>query len=218
MSSSDVVALVAAAIGAFLGASFAFLLEESKRERAEESARYASLIQAQFALSMQLRTMVNIRDQYLNEVRNRADRFMLLVPFHGESSDPLVDLGAVGFVAVDGQVDVLQQVHMAQDAYSTALSSLRTRTEMMSALYEVIVPSGDFNFETGAETVSVDARRARRLKGITDGLYESVDSAIQLEHTAIELLAQTGKRLFPKRHFLVVEEVAPSPHQTSTST
>jgi hypothetical protein len=40
--------------------------------------------------------------------------------------------------------------------------------------------------------VSVDRRFARRLEGITDGPYESVDSGIDLEHEAILRLSREG--------------------------
>jgi hypothetical protein len=208
MGASEVVALVAAAVGAFLGSTSAFLLEAWRRARAEENLRYGLILEGQFALAMQLRTLVNIRDQYLKPDRDAADRFMLLVPFYGESNDPTVDLGALGFVAVEDEIDVLQKLHMAQDAYLTAMFALRSRNDMMAEVYAAAVPRGDFDFESGAETVGVDARLARRLKGITDGLYKSVDSAIELEHEAIALLAAAGKRLLPKRAFAAVEELA----------
>jgi len=211
MGFSETVALVAAAVGAFLGSTSAFLLEAWRRSHVEKTARHTALLQAQFAVSMQLRTMVNIRDQYLNEVRDKPDRFMLLVPFYGETADPVVDLGTLGFVAADDRIDALQQVHMAQGAYLTAMSALRARNEMMAAMYEAAIPSGDFDFETGEETVALDRRKARRLKGITDGLYKSVDSAIELEHEAVAVLAQVGKRLLPKREFAAVEEVSERP-------
>ena len=102
---------------------------------------------------------------------------------------------------------MLQQIHMAQDAYFTAMFALRSRNEMMASMYEAAIPTGEVDFESGEQAVSLDAGRARRLKGITDGLYKSVDSAIELEHAAVILLAKAGKRLLPKRQFAAVEEV-----------
>lgn len=212
MSVTDAVALVAAAVGAFIGSGSAFLLEAWRRARAEKDSRYAAIIDAQFSLSMQLRTLVNLRNEYLNPVRDQQDRFMALVPAYGEIADPPVDLGGLSFIACDDETHVLQSVHMAQAGYRTALSALQARNEMMGALYQMAKPArDDFDFETGGETVSVDGRLARRLKGITDGLYEAVDSAIDLEHEAIQHLAKAGKRLLSKRKFLAVEEVAGGP-------
>ena len=208
MSTSDSVTLVAAAVGAFLGAAVAFLLEAGRRWLAERQTRYAAILQAQFSLSMQLRSLVNIRDQYLNELRDDPKRFMLLVPFIGELPDPQVDLSALSFVGVKDRVDVLQQIHMAQGAWSTAMAALRERNGMMDILYEKAEPRGPVEFESGAQDISVEAGLARRLKGITDGLYQAVDSGIDVQHSAIQALAGAGKRMFKRRDFLDVVELA----------
>jgi hypothetical protein len=57
MSSSDAIAVVSAAVGAFLGSGLAFLLEEKRRRGAEKDTRYSSLIRTQLALGMQLNTL-----------------------------------------------------------------------------------------------------------------------------------------------------------------
>lgn len=58
MLSSDAIALISAAVGAFLGSGLAFLLEENRRRRADRDTRYSSLIQTQLALGMQINTLV----------------------------------------------------------------------------------------------------------------------------------------------------------------
>lgn len=207
MSVSDAVTLVAAAAGAFLGSGSAFLLESRRRKRAESDARQAAVVQAQFALSMQMDTLVNIRNQYLSEVRDEPNRFMLLVPFQAEPSDPIVELADLGFIALVDDMEVLHRLHKAQSAYLNAMSSLRARNDMMDVVYAAARPHDDFDFSTGAETVSLDGRLARRLKGITDGLYSAVDSGIELEGEAVSLLAQVGTKLYPKGKFYAVDEV-----------
>lgn len=207
MSASDWITLAAAAAGALLGAAVAFALEAFRRWLAERNRRYALLLEAQFSLSMQLRSLVITRNQYLNELRDDPQRFMSLVPFIGDVSDPQVDLSSLGFVGVKDKVEVLQRVHMAQAAWSTAMAALRERNQMMALLYEKAEPRGPIEFDSGAQKVSVDAGFARRLKGVTDGLYDSFDCAIELQHSGVEALAAAGKRMFPRRDFWAATEV-----------
>lgn len=207
MNPSDYVTLVAAGVGAFLGSGSAFALEALRQRRLETQARHTALLNAQFALAMQLRTLVNTRDQYLDECRDHPQRFMRLVPFYGELNDPRVDFQRLGFVAAEDAAATLQAVHMAQDAYLTAFSALRVRNGLMEAIYTAATPAGDFDFDSGEGTVTMDARQARVLKGMTDSLYKSVDSAIQLEHIALSQLGGASKRLYPKKSVLAVEEI-----------
>jgi len=207
LSTSDLVTLTSAAAGAFLGAFLAFVLEAYRRWATERDARYSMLRLAQFSLSMQLRSLVIIRNQYLNELRDDPQRFMSLVPFVGDVADPQVDLSSLGFLGAKDAIEVLQRVHMAQSAWSTAMTALQERNRMMVLLYEKVEPRGPIEFESGVQKVSIEAGFARRLKGITDGLYESVDSAIELQHSAVEGLAEAGKRMFRRREFWAVTEL-----------
>lgn len=138
-----------AAAGAFIGSGSAFLLESARRERAVSDARQAALIQARFTLSMQMDTLVNVRNQYLSPVRHEPNRFMLLVPFLSELSDPHLELPDLGFIALVDDMQLLHKLHKAESAYSNAVSALRARNEMMDAAYSAARPHGDFDFATG---------------------------------------------------------------------
>lgn len=207
MSQTDYVALVAAAVGAFLGSLSAFLLQALWQSTQEKSQRHGALLNAEFALSMQLNLLVNIRNQYLEECREHPERFMRLVLFYGSTDAPQVDFGSLGFIAVKDDASVLHKVQMAQSSYLTALSALETRNSLMADSYESATQTGPIDFETGEAPVTLDGRKARILKGITDSLYTAVDHAIELQHAGIAELAAVSKRLYPKLSTLVVEEI-----------
>ncbi|MHB9004317.1 MAG: hypothetical protein ACYC6C_09695 [Coriobacteriia bacterium] len=209
LTQADWVTLVAAAVGAFLGAAAAFVLEAIRQWRIERSDRYSSLLQAQFTISMQLNSAVNIKQQYLDEERENDQRFLHLPLFHFEPSDARVALGQLSFLAIEDRVEILQTVHVAQESFLTAIRMLETRNRYVEEIYAAGVPAGAFDFESGIGEVTLDARKARVLKGATDSLYQAVDSAIEMENRAIRELGQASKRLFRRRKIIGVEMAGP---------
>jgi len=201
----DWFALGVAAAGAFFGAGFAFLLEWLRRTREANRSQYSLLIQAQFSVGMQLNTAVSIRDQWLDPVRDEADRYFRLPLLHIAAPNVQVDLTSLAFVAVDDLVQPLQQIHVAQESYLTAMHALQVRNDMLNDIYRSGAPLHDFDFESGTGVAQLDVRQVRILKGTTDGLYMAIDTAIEQEVDAIQQLTGVIARLFPKRQPLGIE-------------
>jgi hypothetical protein len=193
------VALVAAAVGAFLGSGSAFLLQYIQQRRSLRVDRESSLIQAQFILSMQLNTLVQLDRQHLAPLRDDPDRTLLLRPAAYIPSETALDISTIAFVAVFGQVEALEAVHAAQDSYRNALSMLQGRTEFYKQIcYGPDVRSTSFDFESGESMSELDVRQVRVLKSLTDGLYKTVADAIELETQAFADLDLVLQSHYPK--------------------
>ena len=219
MSGSDGVTLAAAAFGAFLGAGFAFLLEELRRRTAEGNARYSALIQAQLALIMQVNTLVNIQKLYLDAQRNAPDRHMRLVPVHMAMTDLRLDLAPLGFIAEVDDVGVLQTVYLAEQGYVTATTALAiSNAKIQETRFDGVLAHGPVDPDTGKAQGLFDAGKVVVLKQLVDGLYQSVDGAIRDESRAVEVLAKVIKRLYPKRKplaFTIQENLVADPVSSS---
>lgn len=206
LTQADGVALIAAALGAFLGASSAYLLQLAHQRRSLRVSRESSLIQAQFILSMQLNTLVQLHNQYLRPIEDDPNRTLALRPAAVIPSEISLDLTAIAFVAVLGQVEALQAVHTAQDAYRNTLGLLRERTELYKQVcYAPDVRASSFDFDSGKSTSQLDERQVRRLKGLTDGLYRTVDAAIALQTEAFSALDTVLRSSYPKAKRLYFE-------------
>lgn len=203
MSSSDAIALVSAAVGAFLGAGLAFLLEEIRRRRAEATTRYFSLFRTQLALGMQINTLLIVQRRYLDEHRNDANRHMRLVPVQMSTTALRVDLGSIAFIAEIDDVEILQRVYLAEQAYLNSTATLATSNlKIQEIRYNLGIARGPVNPETGEATALFDLAHVVILKQLIDGLYVSVDRAIIDQKAALDELAAVIKRLCPRRKAL----------------
>ena len=208
---SEVVALVAAAVGACLGAGIAFLLEEMRRRRVERNGRYSRLLEAQIVLGMQLNTLVNIQQQYLNEHRAAQNRHMLLVPLHMSMSELRADIASLGFIAEVDDVEILHRVYLAEQAYITATTALTVSNSKIQELrYDGALAHGPVNQSTGEAQAVFDGAKLVILKQHIDGMYASVDEAVEWELEAIDELRGVIKRQFSERKSLTFE-VPPQP-------
>jgi hypothetical protein len=206
MSTADAATLVAAAFGAFLGTGSAFLLEQSRRRRAEDDTRYTSLLKAELALGMQLNDLVNTQRQYLDEHRDHPQRCLRLVPLVMGMTDLRVDLGSLAFVAEVDDVQILQLVYLAELGYVTAITTLAANNNKIEEIrYQEATRLGPVDMTTGEAVAMIDAARYQVLKETTDGLYDSVDGEVEQHKKALSELHALCKRLFPKRRSLQFE-------------
>jgi len=213
MSWSDAIALIAAAVGAFFGSGLAFLIEENRRKRTEKDSRYSALIQTQFAIGMQLNTLVIIQRRHLDRYREQTDRHMRITPVEMSTTDIRTDVGSIGFIAEVDDVEILHRIYVAEQSYLTAIGALLTTNQSIQEIrYKGAISHGPINPETGEATAYFDKAQVFILKQIIDGLYESVDSAIISQGNILNDLRILIKRLYPKRKAL--EFKIPEPEVT----
>jgi hypothetical protein len=206
LTQADAVALVAAGLGAFLGSGSAFLLQFLHQRRDLREGRESALVQAEFILSMQMNTLVQLRKQYLSPLTDDPNRTLSLRPAAFIPTETSLDMTAIAFVAVLGPVEALQAVHSAQDAYRNALALLRERSDLYKQIcYSPDVESSSFDFDSGESVSRLDARQVRVLQSLTDGLYKTVDAAIELETQAFGALDTVIRRQYPKANRLYIE-------------
>ena len=206
LTQADQVTLASSAAGAFIGAIAAFALEATRRWRSERSARYSSLLEAQFALCMQMDLMVKLQRDYLRPARDHPQRFMRLTPVIAPDPGLRVNFASLAFITAIDEVESIAKVYRAQQSFLTASQVLERRSRLVQEqFYSIDNPLKAFDFESGEGLVEHDPRQVRILKGMTDGLYKSVDDAVVMLGGAVDELAKVIKRHYPLRKVLSVD-------------
>lgn len=203
-----IVALVAAAVGAFLGSGSAFILEAWRRKREETEARYSALFRTQLDFITQLNTLLVITKQYLDAHREDPDRFMKLIPFHTGMTGMRVDFGSLWFIPlIDSDADFVHRLYLAEQPYCTSTDTLEMRNRKVEeTIYASDVRVEQFDSKTGQSRVEVDVRKVHLIKSLTDCLYESVDDAIKQQEKAISDICGFIKRAYRGRKSLQYED------------
>ncbi len=187
--------------GAFFGAWFANLLQNRTEATKELDENHFAMVRAQLALVAQAGTLHNIQQQCLDPLRNDPARAQKMIQFTHVGTDLRVDLAPLAFILMTPEADLLQQVHLAQSGYLTALDCLRDRNEAYNRLFKQgHVESMDM--KTGQCTVVASGPDLKLVLDLTDALYDSVDRALIRCEKNVEELSRVGKTLFPKRKFI----------------
>ena len=190
--------------GAFFGAWFANLLQNRTEATKELDENHFAIVRAQLALAAQAGTLLNIQQQCLDPLRSDPARAQKMIQFTHIGTDLRVDLAPLAFILMTSEADLLQQVHLAECGYLTALNCLRDRNAAYDRLFKQSQLES-MDLKTGHCTVVASGFDIKRLQDLTDALYDSVDRALIRCKKNVEELSRVGKTLFPKRKFILMQ-------------
>ena len=207
-----IIALVSAAAGGFFGSGSAFLLEWLRRKKEDRTQKYEDLFKTQYILITQHNSLLVLKQHYLDIHRNDPDRFLKLVPIVNNPSPLRVDIAKLAFLANESAATTLNDIYIAESCYGNALAALEMRNQKLQELMnDPTVQVEDFDFETGRGRIAANPRKVRVIKGLTDGLYDSLDDAEAKYAKLIPAMSVTIKKLFPKKkafHYVAAKNVS----------
>jgi hypothetical protein len=190
--------LITGFIGALLGGFIALGFDAFKEARRRKLEQQGAILRAQLALIGQFNTVNNLKDQFLDEVREDPARAQKLIHFKMQDANLRVDYGSLAFLLTDHAQFVLE-IHSAEQSYLAAMDALNSRNEAFDKLHEnSTLEKMD---HTGRCTVLADPRHMKLLQDTTDGLYTSVDKARERLASQFTELRAIGKKLYPNVNF-----------------
>lgn len=170
------------AFGAFFGAMSAFWLGRLKQKRDERNRRHAALVSSQYALLSQWTILETMRIRHLEPFRKDPNRHLKLNNYVVEKTHLSVPLSELTFILTSDEPNLLQDIHLAEAGYVSAMGIFNIRNERGEKLKEHSQMVGFDPATGGAKFVSKNPGEVFELKSITDILYDQVDKALpQLE-------------------------------------
>lgn len=198
-----VVTLLTGFVGTLIGACVAYFSDWVKERRKTRNEQCGGLIRAQLALITQFNTIHNIRQQYLDPLRNDPARVQKLIQFEMEDTKLRVPFDSISFLLSTKYPNVVLDVHSAEQSYVSAMGVLASRNAAFNELHDrSILESMDK--QTGRCVIIANPRRIKLLEDLTGALYRAVDTAGERLAREIENLQISGKVLFPKKKFLQI--------------
>lgn len=202
------IAFLSALSGGFFGAASAFMFEQYRAKKRKEDENYAALLHAQYIIAAQCNSLLGIKIQHLDKLRDNELRFTKLVPFYVPEVSMELPLKELAFIVERADASALQQIHLTYTNYRAAIDALMARnTYQQEEMYGDGVKIHAFDFSSGSAEITMDAGKARILKALTDCLYECVDEGIKKHQKCMDDTGVLIKTLFPKRKKLVLEPV-----------
>ncbi len=186
-----------AAAGALLGSLSAFYLGIRQQRKDKRDKEHAAMLQTQYALMSQWNVLEGIRRNLLEADREAPDRFLKLPVYYSFGRAAMVPFPEIGYVAATNEPNLLQEIHIAEQAFETAIEALRVRNEKTEEFYNSPdVEILEFDRVTGKSRVRASEKDIFLIRKSTDILYQTIDRALP------KLLGETQAiEAFIKRHF-----------------
>jgi hypothetical protein len=205
ISAKEVSIAFLASLGTFLGALFAFRLNENKETIKKLSGQRASLNRALFVLARQ-RNAVNTFGKYLVPFKSEIERAINL-PAHKPPQyiDLKHNFEDLEFLLQIDQINLLMRLTVEQERFHQAFESLRIRNEFYVDELLPELSKHKFQGKNVTDNQLLDALGERILGtaiNYADGLYFHIDECTQSIPAMHAELFAVAKELFPNEKFI----------------
>lgn len=199
-------------IAAFLGAWFAFKLQDRAKFREEVKANVAAGNRALFNLLRQANSLKLIQRDHLDEHRDNPGRHLMIQPVPQQAhEDTKFDLRELSFMAAPKHQDLLFKLIIEEARYAETIKTLNMLSEFSSQVQRVVAHAG---IEHGREYTGEELRTAmgdfayHQLRSLTDALYFHVDRTVDSTMDVKNALITSLIEMYPKTQFLDFELLA----------
>jgi hypothetical protein len=207
VGAKEISASLLASLGTFLGALFAFRLNESKDNAKLARERKAALNRALFVLARQ-RTALKLLLRDLHKYASEGERAFNLPAYRPPSYDDLVhNFQDLEFLLESGHPNVLMRLTVEQERFHQALGSLRLRNDFYVAEVQPEIARLSLNGKNVTNEQLASALGERVFAGAMNSAtslyfhFEESNKTIPAMH---EELFNTAKELFPNERFVRV--------------
>lgn len=204
----EIVPSLATLLAAFLGAMYAFKLQEKKEIEKVNDEQVRSGNRALFEVERVYYKFVSIRDQFVDKHRNEPDRHLVIRPIAGEECfTPEFDYDSLSFLFDSSDSSFLKELWMLEhDAKSIAIT-IRLRSEMQ---YDIIQPAVELvQKENAGKQIQADwvddklgSKDTQIIKMYTDNMINGVDNLVETSESMLKKLYSLLKEKHPSRMFI----------------
>jgi hypothetical protein len=191
---ANLATVVSTFFGTFLGAYLAFEFQRRHEARRELAANFSAGKRTQFAIITQLKTLKNVKKQYLDPKRTDPDRAFTLTPFTVHATFPRLDLDDLAFTLEGEGAQLLNDLMLTEQRFFTFLGGLEQRNVRHEEMQRQM-----------AKTGTMDGSIRQILKDMTESLYGLADDAEKSHDEGLTKLKKYLEIRFPKSKALGVE-------------
>jgi hypothetical protein len=204
----DIAALCAALLGTFLGALFAFRLNENKESELLRKEQITALNSALFYLIRQSNAVI-MYNRYLAPWNSTIDRAFNL-PAHKlpDYSNLVQDFGRLAFL-MDSHPNILMKLVIEDERFHQALEAIRIRNEFYVQEVQPALACLDIQGkDIGAEQLKIGLGERIFGAAITgsEDVYEHIPACVKSLKSMSDDLFFVAKELFPKETFIRFQE------------
>lgn len=199
-------------VAAFLGAWFAFMLQNLKDKNKEKDQNSQALNRVQINLVQQLNNLAIFnKDFLLPNTAHPIRWFAVPAAPYRNYKNLRIDAGTLAFLVESGHAQLIMEILVAEEMFHETMNVINLRSEvhvdrLQPKLEEIGFEEGrPYNKPPMEFERLLGARLVGELKRFTENLYSSTETAIKTHEDLIKRIKEVGKELFPDKRTLSFE-------------
>jgi hypothetical protein len=201
---------LATLLAAFLGASFAFLLQNRKQERDEKKKQITGVNRAIYMIYDMWNVLFQYQIEVINPIRERPDDWLNMpASLEGQFHEVRFPAKDLVFLLGTKHADLYTRILLEEQRYTIAMGSIRTRSRLV---YDQLHPKMEnLGFKIGeplnlnAVEESLGPDLTNKLKQITRGIINNVDEDVASLRVLNDDLRNSMIEFFETNNLLKVE-------------
>ena len=194
-------------VAAFLGAWYAFTLQDNKNRRETEDRQIAALNLAIFALGRKQNKLHNIQDHVITPWQDNPAGFLLMLPTHDlEKDDIAIDLAGLAYLLETAHANLVGELTVAVAKYRSAIDALNLRSALHKGEVQLKLESAGLIDDEPATLADIRRALGERLYitlcQATDQLIAAVPKALSEVTRISDELTVVGRSVFPANRII----------------
>ena len=209
---SQLISPVTTLFAAFLGAWFAFLLQNKREKKKEENVNVSALNKVQINFVQQLNALTILNKDFIIPHREHPLTWVAIpaVPLR-DYANLQIDGASLSFLTESGNANLISEILVEEESFKEVMKTLNLRSEVHVGLLQPKLEAIGFregqDFKYSVEQVEemLGPHLVGKLKRLTEGLITLTENAIKSHEEIIKKIKSTGTNIFPKKKILGFE-------------
>ena len=158
----EILSAIATLLAAFMGAWFAFKLEEDHRKDERDKKNISACCKANFVLSEQLKMLGKFQKEEIESIEDKTDIWLYMVPLpHMDHETLKFNIDDLQFILDTTHKDILSQLLSQDELFNKTISMINMRSQL---LREKLPPEFISNMKINKEQGKLEGKKIESLE------------------------------------------------------
>ena len=212
----EILSAIATLLAAFMGAWFAFKLEEDHRKDERDKKNISACCKANFVLSEQLKMLGKFQKEEIESIEDKTDIWLYMEPLpHMDHETLKFNIENLQFILDTTHKDILSQLLSQDELFHKTISIINRRSQL---LLEKLHPGFIQRMKTCKEQGKLedkeiesleasDRENKRRLENLTNKIIQHVNEAIASTKKFQKIFIKAIKDIYPEANPISFEQI-----------
>lgn len=207
---NDYIPALVTLLAAFLGARYAFSLQNEKIKRDQIQSNVAAGNKAVFLISRQINELDTIKEQIIDPERNQDIKFLTIRPFFLRDLEHLkFDTDALSFLLQTDHRELLSELTIEEARFQQTINAVNRRSHLHLKEIQPLLEKAGFiegnNYTISFIRDALGDRIFTSLQRATDDMIHHVDKTLDTLTVMVNKLSNSLSEIYPKEKFSYVD-------------